>query len=245
MLYPQLVTCSRIQSFERLVIRFCGDLVRWKSSTVSALGSSSCPSAHMSGVWIHMAATSLTMQRLASDLVINPLTSLCFYISVPPICLAPLASCAANMHKKAEWNAGITNMTVREGDVHDCDPVRQGHVSAFLVTSSEFARESLASQFCSPTALTPGRFAASLCLCLSMSDEPSHESRNAGILPALARCTRAGPCQIIGPVWTFRRRTAWLTSDMPADAQLRRCSWTADQSHSQCPRRTKLPPRSQ
>ena len=64
-------------------------------------------------------------------------------------------------------------MTVREGDVHDCDPVRQGHVSAFLVTSSEFARESLASQFCSPTALTLGRFAASLCLsvcvCVSVS----------------------------------------------------------------------------
>ena len=53
------------------------------------------------------------------------------------------------------------------------------------------------------------------------------------------------PCQIVGPVWTFRRRTAWLTSDMPADAQMRRCSWTADQSHSQCPRRTKLRPRSQ
>ena len=44
------------------------------------------------------------------------------------------------MDNKEEWNAGITNMTVREGDVHDCDPVRQGHVSAFLVTSSEFAR---------------------------------------------------------------------------------------------------------
>ena len=45
-LYPQLVTCFRIQSFQHLVIRFCGDLVRWKSSTVCALGSSSCPSAH-------------------------------------------------------------------------------------------------------------------------------------------------------------------------------------------------------
>ena len=72
------------------------------------------------------------------------------------------------MHNKEEWNAGITNMTVREGDVHDCDPVRQSHVSAFLVTSSEFALESLASQFCSPTALTVGRFAASLCLCLCL-----------------------------------------------------------------------------
>ena len=54
------------------------------------------------------------------------------YISAPPICLVPLASCAANMHNKEEWNAGITNMTVHEGDVHDCDPVRQSHVSAFL-----------------------------------------------------------------------------------------------------------------
>ena len=35
-------------------------------------------------------------------------------------------------------------MTVREGDVHDRDLVRQGHVSAFLVTSSEFALEPLA-----------------------------------------------------------------------------------------------------
>ena len=70
--YPQLLTCSRIQSFQHLEIRFCEDLVRWKSSTVNALGSSSCISAPMSGVWIHMAATSLTMQRLASDLVINP-----------------------------------------------------------------------------------------------------------------------------------------------------------------------------
>ena len=35
--------------------------MRWKSSTVSALGSSSCLSAHVSGVWIHMVAASLTM----------------------------------------------------------------------------------------------------------------------------------------------------------------------------------------
>ena len=69
-----LSTVSRIQSFQHLVIRFCGDLVRWTSSTVSALGSSSYPRAHMSGVWIHMAATSLTMQRLASDLVTKQLT---------------------------------------------------------------------------------------------------------------------------------------------------------------------------
>ena len=34
------------------------------------------------------------------------------------------------MHNKEDWNARITNMTVREEDVHDLDPVRQGHVSA-------------------------------------------------------------------------------------------------------------------
>ena len=139
--YSQFVTCSRIQIF-------------------SAPG--------LSSVWIHMAATSLTMQRLASDFVINPLTSLCSYISAPLICLAPLASCAANMHNKEEWNAGITNITVREGDEHDCDPVRQGQVSAFPFTPSAVARESSASQLCLPTALTLGRFAASLCLCFCL-----------------------------------------------------------------------------
>ena len=135
---------------------------------MSGLGFSSCQSAHMSGVWIHMAATSLTTQRWASDLVINPLTSLCSYISVPPTCLAPIASCAANMHNKEEWNAGITNMTVREEDVHDHDPVRRGHVSSFLFTPSAVARESFACQLCLPTAFTHGRFASSLSLSLSL-----------------------------------------------------------------------------
>ena len=72
----------------------------------------------------------------------------------------------------------MERMTVREEDVHDCDSVRQGHVSAFLVTSSEFARKSLASQLCLPTALAHGRFCfkyLSLSLSLSLSDELSHE----------------------------------------------------------------------
>ena len=133
---------------------------------MSALGSSFCLSVHMSGVWVHMAATSLTMQRSASDLVIKPLTFLCSYISAPLTFLAPTASCAANMHNKEEWNAGIANMTVREEDVHDRDPVRPGHVSAFPFTPFAFACESLASQLCLLTTLTLGRFASSLCLCL-------------------------------------------------------------------------------
>ena len=78
----------------------------------------------------------------------------------------PTASCAANMHNKEDWNAGITNTTVREEDVHDRDTVRQGHVSAFLFTPPAVARESLAGQLCLSTALTHKRFASSLCLCL-------------------------------------------------------------------------------
>ena len=46
---PQLETCSRIQSFQHLANRFCGDLVRWRSRIVSALGFSSCQSVHMNG----------------------------------------------------------------------------------------------------------------------------------------------------------------------------------------------------
>ena len=116
-----------------------------------------------------MAATSLTTQRWASDLVINPLTSLCSYISVPPTYLAPAASCATNMRNKEEWNAGIADTTVCGNDVLDRDVAYQGHVSAYLFTPSAVARESFACQLCLPTALTHGRFASSLCLCLCPS----------------------------------------------------------------------------
>ena len=51
---------------------------------------------------------------------------------------------------------------MREEDVHDRDPVRQGHVSAFLFTPSADARESFACQLCLPSALTHGRFPSSL-----------------------------------------------------------------------------------
>ena len=104
--FPQLVTCCRIQSFQHLVIRFCGDSGRWKSRIVSARGFSSCPSVHMSGVWIHMAATSTITPRLALDPVTKQLTFLCFSISAPPTCLAPRASCAANKRNKEDLSAG-------------------------------------------------------------------------------------------------------------------------------------------
>ena len=83
-------------------------------------------------------------------------------------CAGPLQYAVGRPDKEG-WNAGITNMTVREEDVHDRDPVRQGHVSAFLFTPSSAACESLACQLCLLSALTLGRFASSLCLCLLFS----------------------------------------------------------------------------
>ena len=54
-------------------------------------------------------------------------------------------------------------------DVHDRDPVHQGHVSVSSFTPFAVARESFASQLSLLTALTHGRFASSLCLCLCLS----------------------------------------------------------------------------
>ena len=124
--------CFRTQNFQHLAIRFCGDLVRWRSRIVSALGSSSCQSTHMSGVWIHTAAASLTTLHLASDPEIKPLTFLCFSTFAPPTYLAPTASCAVSKRNKEGLSADRTNTSVREGDVHDRHPVRQCHVSAFF-----------------------------------------------------------------------------------------------------------------
>ena len=52
-------------------IHFCRDLVHWRSRIVNVLVFSSCQSGLTSGVCIHMAATSLTMLRLAWDLETN------------------------------------------------------------------------------------------------------------------------------------------------------------------------------
>ena len=98
----------------------------------------------------------------------------------------PGPSCAANMHNEEEWNAGITNMTVREEDVHDRDPDRQGHVSASPFTPSAVARVSFAGQLCLPTALTHGRFASCLCLCLCVT--PKRHLRTTICLAPTASC---------------------------------------------------------
>ena len=89
-------------------------------------GFPSCPSAHMNGVWIHMAATSLTMQRLALDLGINLLTSLCSSTFATPIFQDPAVSCAVSKHNKEGTIANITNLSVPRNDAHDHAPVHQG-----------------------------------------------------------------------------------------------------------------------
>ena len=76
-----------------------------------------------------------------------------------------------HLHNEEQWNAGVTNTTVPEEDVHDRVSVCQGHVSAFPSTPSAVARDSFASQLCLPIALTLGRFASSLCLCLCLCQQ--------------------------------------------------------------------------
>ena len=160
-------------------------MVHWRSRIVNGLGFSSCQSVPTSGVCIHMAATSLTMRCLLWDLETNLLIFQCSFIFALPICPDPAVSCVVSKHNKEDLSAdmtknvcrddvhdctpvyqGFTNMTIREENVHDRDPVRQGHVSAFPFTPFAIASESLASQLCLPTALTHGRFASSLSLCL-------------------------------------------------------------------------------
>ena len=99
---------------------------------VSALGFSSCQSVHLSGWWIHTAALNMTTLRLALDSVTKPLTFLCFFISEPPTCLAPTASCAVNKRNKEGLNADTTNPSLSRDDALDCDVAHQTHVSANL-----------------------------------------------------------------------------------------------------------------
>ena len=112
---------------------FLWDLVHWRSRIVNALGFSSCQSVLMSGVCIHMAATSLTMLRLPWDLKTNLLISLCSFIFAQLICPDPAASCVVSKHNKEDLSANTTKNACRE-DVHDRAPVRQGDVSVSFLT---------------------------------------------------------------------------------------------------------------
>ena len=102
-----------------------------ETAFVSALVSSSCPSAHMNGVWTHIAATNRTMLRLALDLGISLLTSLWSSIFATPIFPDPAVSCAVSKHNKDGMIANTTNLSVPRNVAREHAPVHQGvHVAS-------------------------------------------------------------------------------------------------------------------
>ena len=76
----------------------------------------------MNGVWIHMAATSLTMQRLALDPGINLLTSLCSSTFATPIYPDPIALCAVSKLNKEGMIANIIKLNEPRNDARDHAP---------------------------------------------------------------------------------------------------------------------------
>ena len=94
---------------------------------------SSCQSVLTSGVCIHMAATSLTMLRLAWDLETNLLISRCSFILALLICPDPAVSCVVSKHNKEDLSADTTKNVCRD-DVHDRAPVYQGLLSVSFPT---------------------------------------------------------------------------------------------------------------
>ena len=134
---------------------------------MNVLGFSLCQSVLTSGVCIHMAATSLTMLRLAWGLETNLLTSLCSFIFALLICPDPTASCVVSKHNREDLSADTTKNECRD-DVHDRAPVHQGHVSVSFLT---LLRLPVSILLVSCSLLTHGRFASNLCLCLSEASE--------------------------------------------------------------------------
>ena len=130
---PRSATCSRIQSFQHLVIHACGDSVLWTSNIGNVLASSSCPSVHTNGVWIRMAATNLTILRLALVPGISLLTSLFSSTCATPIYPYPAVSCVVSRRNKKALTADATKNEGRD-EVHDRALVHQGHVSVSFLT---------------------------------------------------------------------------------------------------------------
>ena len=116
--FSQLVMFFWTQnSSHHSAIRFCGDLVLWRSQFESALGFSSCQQVHMSGVWIHAAAANTITLHSALDPVTKLLTFLFSFISAPPTCLAPTVSCAVNMRNKEGLSADTADRSEGRDDV--------------------------------------------------------------------------------------------------------------------------------
>ena len=80
----------------------------------------------MNGVWIHMAATNLTMLRLALVPGISLLTSLYFSTFATPIYPDPAVLCAVSRLNKEGMIANIIKLNEPRNDAHDHAPVHQG-----------------------------------------------------------------------------------------------------------------------
>ena len=100
----------------------------------------------MSGVWIHMAATSSTMQswhlELATPLLTFPSSSTC----APPTCRAQTALRAVNKPNKDGLNAKPPGTSDGSEGAHEHDVVYPYHVSTYFSTSSAVTSESLVGQ---------------------------------------------------------------------------------------------------
>ena len=79
----------------------------------------------MNGVWIHMAATNLTMLRLALVPGISLPTSLYFSTFATSIYLDPAELCAVSKLNKEGMIANIIKLNVPKNDAHDHAPGRQ------------------------------------------------------------------------------------------------------------------------
>ena len=112
---------------------------------MSALDFSSCRSDHMSGVWIHMAATSSTMQTWHLDLATPRLTCPSSFTCALPTCLAQTALRAVNKPNKDGWSAKPPGTSDGSEDTHEHYVVYQDHVSVYLSTPSTVTSDSLAS----------------------------------------------------------------------------------------------------
>ena len=106
--------CSLIPSFQPLVIHACGDSVLWTNNIENVLAFLSCPSVHMNGVWIRMAAIKLTILRLALapgiSLLICPSSST-FAIQIS---LGPIALCEVSRLSKEDLSANATKNVGRD-----------------------------------------------------------------------------------------------------------------------------------
>ena len=90
-------------------------------------------SVHTNGVWIRMAATNLTILRLALVRGISLVTSLFSSTCATPIYPDPAVSCVVSKRNKKDLSADATTNEGRD-EVHDHALVHHGHVNVSFLT---------------------------------------------------------------------------------------------------------------